>query len=183
MSTRLFDEYESRLNIWSDIQDHMPVLFEMVTTYPHAHVVELGTRTGNSTSAFLAGVEKVGGFLTSIDVNEPNVPPWMKASMYWKYFVEDDMTFDVNQLPMYIDILFIDTSHDYDHTLAELKKFYPLVEWGGTILMHDTNLEVMPGLKPQEPFPVRRALDTFCGEINKKWDNLDGPYGLGVIRK
>ena len=51
-------------------------------------------------------------------------------------------------------MLFIDTSHAYEHTLAELRKFVPLVAPGGTVLLHDTRLEVPERVGPQPPFPV-----------------------------
>lgn len=180
--TALQQEYASRLGQWSDIQDHMPVLFDTTKSYPKATVLELGTRCGNSTSAFLAAVELVAGHLWSVDINEPQVPEWWTPdAVPWTHYIADDMAIDLAELPSALDVLFIDTSHDYDHTLAELTRFVPLVKAGGVVLMHDTDLATMPELAPQEPYPVRRALDEFCRLTDREWMNLDGPYGLGVI--
>lgn len=180
--TALQQEYASRLGQWSDIQDHMPVLFDTTKSYPKAKVLELGTRSGNSTAAFLAAAEWVDGHVWSIDINEPLVPEWWIASeVPWTYFVEHDMDIGLDELPATVDVLFIDTSHDYAHTLAELTRFVPLVKAGGVVLAHDTDLEGMPELGPQDPYPVRRALDEFCRLTDREWMNLAGPYGLGVI--
>jgi len=163
--TPLAQEYASRLGQWSDIQDHMPVLFDTAKSYPEAIVLELGTRSGNSTAAFLAAVEMVDGHLWSVDIAYPNVPDWWAVDAPWTYFVEDDMAIDLALLPGKVDVLFIDTSHDYDHTLAELGRFVPLVKAGGVVLMHDTDLETMPELAPQDPYPVRRAIETYCAAV------------------
>jgi cephalosporin hydroxylase len=80
--------------------------------------------------------------------------------------------------------VFIDTSHAYEHTLAELRRFVPLVAGGGTVLLHDTRYEPTPwevGNVPQPHFPVARALDTFCGETGRSWTDHDAQFGLGEI--
>jgi cephalosporin hydroxylase len=41
------------------------------------------------------------------------------------------------EIPASIDLLFIDTSHLYDHTMAELKRYAPRVRPGGWIVFHD----------------------------------------------
>jgi hypothetical protein len=64
-------EYEQRCREWSDIVDHLPRLYDEVTRYREPQIIELGVRSGNSTAAFLAAVEKVGGHLWSVD---PMVP-------------------------------------------------------------------------------------------------------------
>ena len=47
------DEYKMRLDLWSDIQDHLPRLYSEAAT-GHCVIIELGVRAGNSTAAFLA---------------------------------------------------------------------------------------------------------------------------------
>ena len=39
-----------------------------------------------------------------------------------------------------IDVIFIDTSHQYDHTLSEIRQFTPLLSTNGIIMFHDSNV-------------------------------------------
>jgi predicted O-methyltransferase YrrM len=180
-SVNFADEYDQRASGWSDIVDHLPFLFETVCRYPGATVLELGTRSGESTAAFLAACEAVDGHLWSVDVNKPRVPDWWFGSDRWSVHVGDDMHDDVlDFIPPVVDVLFIDTSHFYDHTLAELDRFVPHVRPGGVVLMHDTELEDPEGVKVP-PFPVAKALDDFCSATDFEWVNRPGCFGLGVM--
>ena len=56
------------------------------------------------------------------------------SSKKWKFIQGDDLKINWEST---IDHLFIDTSHTYEQTLAELKKFGSLVRPGGIISLHD----------------------------------------------
>lgn len=91
------EEYAERFSVWSDVQGHLPFLYEHAAlprgitsrggdskgeSIPWGKrkvILELGVRGGISTSALLAGVEKSGGHLWSVDVEEPQVP----AAAWW----------------------------------------------------------------------------------------------------
>jgi len=179
----LADDYRERAAPWSDIQDCLYRLFNAAVAYPQVRVLELGVRSGVSTSAFLAAAEQVGGHVWSIDIEVPQVPmnQWL-ASGLWSFDQGDDLNLTVSPGNKF-DVLFIDTSHTYEHTLAELRKFVPMVAPGGTVLMHDTRLEVVEGLGPQPPYPVAKALNEFCQETGRTWTDHDAQYGLGEILK
>jgi predicted O-methyltransferase YrrM len=180
--TRLQTEYEVRRSAWSDIVDHMATLYETVCRYPGARVLELGVRSGNSTSAFLAAVEAVDGHLWSVDLIPPEVPAWWTDTARWTLTIGNDLSQDIaNAEPAVVDVLFLDTSHTYEHTLAELRTYVPRVRAGGVVLCHDTELEAPEDAGANPPFPVAKALDTFCAETGRPWVNLPGSYGLGVI--
>jgi len=79
-------------------------------------------------------------------------------------------------------VLFIDTSHEYGHTVKELEQHVPRVVPGGIVLCHDTHLIGWPGLVWDEPVaPVWKALDDFCAATGREWKDLAGEYGLGII--
>jgi cephalosporin hydroxylase len=42
-----------------------------------------------------------------------------------------------------VDILFIDTTHEYEHTLQELKAYVPFLNSRSKIVLHDSNLGVL----------------------------------------
>lgn len=176
------DDYQFRLSRWSDIVYALPRFYETVLRYPQCAVLELGTRGGESTSAFLAAADKCGGHVWSVDI-DPGVfpvpvPSWWYQSDVWTFLCLDDMD---ERLALYLpdrrfDVLLIDTSHRYDHTLAELRKFVPMMNPGGTVFLHDTLRENFAG---ETGFPVRRALDAYCAETGRTWTEHGGEFGLG----
>lgn len=127
----------------SDIQGHLARLHALVVEVGAQTVVELGVRTGRSTVALLAGVERTGGRVWSCDLNAPGIPAEVVDHPQWTFVRGDDVTV-VDQAPRPIDVLFIDTSHEYEHTLAELNAYAPLVRSGGVVVLHDTNPALWP---------------------------------------
>lgn len=133
----------------SDISDHVPTLFfETVAARPKL-VVELGTRGGESTRALLAGALRSGAKMLSVDIDPCGDPPGLPddARAVWTFLQHDDVSFgrekfvpwcrDQGLAPM-IDVLFIDTSHLYEHTKDELAVWLPHVAPQGVVLFHDT---------------------------------------------
>jgi glycosyltransferase involved in cell wall biosynthesis/predicted O-methyltransferase YrrM len=170
---RLQAEYEARWATPSDMQHYMPVLRETAAAYPQVRVTELGVRTGHSTCAFLTAADAVDGHVWSVDVEQPDIPPYWSGIGRWELQLADDMSDLVEPRPC--DVLFIDTSHEYEHTLGELRKFVPSVAPGGTVLCHDTLN--WPG------DTVVRALNDFCAETGLTWEEIGhGRYGLGRIK-
>jgi predicted O-methyltransferase YrrM len=173
------DEYLDRLDAPSDVQYCMPWMRGAALRYSQTRVLELGVRSGNSTCAFLAGVERSRGHVWSVDTMAPGVPEHWAESGLWSFICGDDLAVPLPEGGF--DIVFIDTSHSYAHTLAELHRFVPLVREGGTVLLHDTLLEHVDG-DPQ-PFPVAHALGTFCRETGREWTEHGGTYGFGEIAR
>ena len=167
-------EYHARLaGPWSDIQDQLPLLYGRACRYPGVKVAEFGVRTGESTAAFLAAAEAVGGHVWSYDVDEPSVPSWWVSSGRWTFTRASSLA----ATPPPCQVLFIDTSHAYADTVAELCRLVPLVQPGGVVLCHDTKLTHAPF----EPLAVARALDDYCAETGREWSELGGMLGLGEI--
>jgi len=185
----LAEEYRRRLTEPSDIRDHLEALHASVARFSEPRVVELGVRSGNSTAAFLAASEATGGHVWSVDVVQPTVPDWWATSSRWTLHIGSDLDPGIHaqlaERPGRCEVLFIDTLHTFEHTLAELRAYVPMVRPGGVVLLHDTELEAPPVLPPgtprQPPFPVARALDRFCEETESAWENRPGCYGLGVL--
>jgi cephalosporin hydroxylase len=166
----------------SDIGAHLPYLHQRAKS---AQVIlELGVRNGCSTAAFLAGLDDSDGLLWSVDVLQPGPPASDWDDPRWSFIEGDDMDpFIIRETPSDVDLLFIDTSHRYQHTLDELVVYGPRVKCGGVILLHDTELEVAPGSVQDEDrnYPVRRAVEDWCRSrfLTPEW--REGCYGLGVI--
>lgn len=175
-------EYFKRASQWSDLGRHLPYLYQVAHSIAAPVVIELGVRSGVSTSAFLRAVAERGGHVHSVDINHPDVPMWWAETGLWTFHVGDDLDVGImSLLPDEADIVFIDTSHFYDQTYGELLNYVPRTRPGGLVLLHDTEL-VMPAGFTGDPYPVRRALDDYAAETGVTWTNRDGDSGLGVIR-
>lgn len=168
-------QYQVRCREVSDIAGHLPFLHDTALRYQDPKIIELGVRSGNSTSAFLAAICEAGGHLWSADVNVPQVPEWWRE-LPWTVLTGDDMAESVWKVieaeAAPADVLFIDTSHELQHTLDELARYVPMVRPGGIVLMHDTEWQGRE---------VAAALDKFCPERGLTWVNRTGYNGLGVI--
>lgn len=155
----------------SDIQNQLLRLYTLVYEIKKNDktIVELGMRYGTSTRAMVAAVNDCGGSIVSLDIcklvsfqDEPNFS-----------FIEGDDRELVKNWAQQIDLLFIDTSHTYEHTLFEL------IEWGkwvvpnGIIVLHDTNQS-----------GVMNAINEYLKlNDNFYFENFPESNGLGVIKK
>lgn len=184
MDRPLSDEFAYRCAIQSDISDHLPRL-HAEASIPGVRVLELGVRSGNSTAAFLYAAEQQDGHVWSVDIAPPAVP--FHGNPRWHLTIGDDLAPQVHLAqPDMVDVLFIDTSHTYDQTTAELYAYWRNVKPGGVILLHDIELERPEASPPSDPpFPVRKAVDEFVEEfasVIREVEYVSGCYGLGVIR-
>jgi hypothetical protein len=159
-------KYEYHLKEWSDIQGHLPKLFEAA----HGNCLEIGTRTGLSTSALLAGIEEMGGHLWSVDINDC---PVFVGHPNWTFVHADsikDVDFLKNILPESLDVLFVDGDHTYEGALADLNNFGPMAK---LIFVHDTQAPDYPG--------VRKAVDEYCIKADRKVIYHEGSFGMAEI--
>lgn len=154
----------------NDILHHLSFLRQICFDTNAKLILELGVRTGNSTRAFLSAIESLKGRLISIDIEDCS---GVSDSPYWEFHQMNDLDFDTNNDEF--DIIFIDTSHTYDQTLAELRKFAPKLKSGGAILLHDT-------ISFQ---PVLQAIQTYLKENPDRYEfeNRKSSNGLGVLRE
>lgn len=97
-----------------------------------------------------------------------------------------------------IDVLFIDSSHKYEHTKKELELYFPYLRKNGFIFLHDTSLQAQISANEKDT-GVKLAFQEFCEahkdeiehiNINKNiygvsLDDIlyqDG-CGLGIVQK
>lgn len=173
-------KYEEQCATPSDIYLHLPRFARLVVEGDAKKVIELGTRTGVSTIAWLYALEQTGGHLWSVDIDRK--PP-IGDYPHWTFIQGDDEADEVlAQLPTEVDILFLDTSHHFQHTLRELRLYRSQVRSGGLIVCHDTELPVPEGAPAGDPvFPVKRAIEQFVAETGFRWLNIPECWGLAII--
>lgn len=128
----------------TDTSDHLPTLFvEAMSVRPNL-IVELGVRGGESTFVFERVATRTGAHLVSVDIEDCS-----DVSTYprWQFVKADDTQFakdfpswcEQHSIRPDIDVLFIDTSHLFEHTLQEIALWFPYVGNGGKVIFHDTN--------------------------------------------
>ena len=160
---------------YAGIHEHLPTLRKICLEQEAQTIVELGTWYGNSTKAFLEVCKVLGAKLISIDIDgavKDVQPESVKNDPNWKFHGMDDMKFDIN-FP--IDVLFIDSSHTYPHTLQELEKYSPWLTAKGVILMHDVVT------CPPVAQSIREFLDNHPFEYS--YELHTNNHGLGILRK
>lgn len=138
--------YEPSLE--NDISEHLPVFSLLVTEFQLKRIVELGTRSGNSTLALLEAAKQIGGSVLSMDV-QPCHEARRRVTgagldSIWTFWQANDLEVPSSQVPQPIDLLFIDTLHTYNQMKAELAKYGPMMRSGGWIVIHD--YVAFPGL-------------------------------------
>ena len=134
----------------SDIHDHLGTIFaEAVSAQPRL-IVELGTRGAVSTRALLAAAEVTNAHVLSIDAvdcGDSDIPDRFRAR--WTFARGDDVAFAGEPFTAFCaarglspeaEVIFIDTSHLYEHTCHELEVWLPRLAPRGVMLLHDTNL-------------------------------------------
>lgn len=174
----LTDDYARVCATPSDIVNHLPRFVQLVEDLNARTVVELGTRTGVSTIAWLYALEGKGR-LWSVDID--TAPP-IGDHPHWTFIQGDDTDPEIIRLlPTEADIVFIDTSHLYDHTVVELDTYKDIVRPGGRIVCHDTQLRRPEGSPPRPLFPVRKAILEFVARHDLTWHEHPDCWGLGVI--
>lgn len=172
--------YEARRRARTDIAAHLPKLYNLVTSMRAQQVIELGVRGGESTIAFLAALQKTDGLpvrrtqtgrLWSCDVAPLQLPiAQLEGKIaHWEFVAGDDREL-LDAAPATCDVLFIDTSHEYEHTLWELENYGARVRAGGYIVLHDTELPA-----------VREAIDAYRIGRDSVFFDHHGSHGLGVL--
>lgn len=157
-----------------DINQHLPYLAGIAMD---CYVLELGFRTGRSTSAFLFGGAK------HVRVCDPL--PCADARAVFEKLAPDRFTFEQTdsskvRIQAPIDILFIDSYHSGDLLRFELKRFHRFVL--KAIVMHDTETFGHKGEDGREglQLPIRDFL-----KDHKDWGRMihfSNNNGLTVLR-
>jgi predicted O-methyltransferase YrrM len=172
-------QYAEACKTPSDIYLHLPRMVQLVEQLDAQHVLELGSRSGVSTIAWLHALQRTGGRLTSVDLD---AAPAIGAHDNWTHVQGDDTDPALVAALDPADIVFIDTSHLYDHTVQELAIYRWLVRPGGVICLHDTELPTPEGAPPRPLYPVKKAVTEFIAETGWQWHNFPDCWGFAVIR-
>ncbi|HYL80573.1 MAG TPA: class I SAM-dependent methyltransferase, partial [Candidatus Acidoferrum sp.] len=145
--------------------DHLVRLFTEALALRPGLIVELGVGPAESTFVFERVARLTGCTWLSIDIEDRS-----KRCAYpgWNFVQADDVSFardfpawcGSKNIPPEIDLLFIDTSHYYEHSLREIESYFPFLSPRAKVFFHDTNLRSIY---------YRRS-----GRMELGWDNERG---------
>jgi cephalosporin hydroxylase len=162
---KALEEVRQRAARPTDICDHLEALFLLCLDRELQLIVELGVGDGESSFVFERAAKLWDAVLVSVDIEDrSNVSTYGKR----RFMHGDDVAFG-DTFPSWcsrqgispeIDLLFIDTSHLYEHTVQEIRAWFPHLGPSARVIFHDTNMK--------ETF-LRRD-----GSIGTGWDNARG---------
>ena len=168
--------YVKRAGMESDIKAHLPRLKVLVEQLMPINIIELGTRQGYSTVAFLTAIRtRPHAHLYSVDL-EPvygEMEEWVDQIDQWTFIQSSDIPYPKG-LPHFADMIFVDTSHHLNHTREEIATYSEHISEDGVLLFHDT--------VTWRGFGVRQALQEFLSR-NPVWKAFywEDSNGLGLL--
>lgn len=140
------NEIKKHSTVLTDMSSHLETLFiESLAVKPEL-IVELGIRTGESTFVLERVAKLCRSKLVSVDAEDCS---HISSYKEWLFIQKDDIEFakefenwcKINRIEPKIDILFIDTSHLFEHTFQEIKFWFPFLSNRSKVFFHDTNLK------------------------------------------
>lgn len=180
------NEIKEHAFIRTDVSDHLETLFIESLSIKPKLIVEIGVRGGESTFVLERVAKLCGSKLVSVDIEDCS-----DVSSYedWIFVQKDDIEFakefeswcKKHKIEPKIDILFIDTSHLFEHTFQEIKSWFPFLSSKSKVFFHDTNLKEVyfrkdgsMGVGWNNGRGVIRALEKyFDTSFNEKKDFID----------
>jgi hypothetical protein len=142
---RTADGVRGRAARKTDICDHLETLFYESLGMRCELIVELGSGDGESTFVLERAARLWKARLISVDIEDRREV----GSYERRIFVQRDDVVFASEFPFWcerqsirpkIDILFIDTSHLYEHTVREIQCWFPYLAPRAKVIFHDTNL-------------------------------------------
>jgi cephalosporin hydroxylase len=147
------------------ISDHLVTIYlESLKVRPRL-IVELGVRGGSSTRVFGKVARRNNAVIISVDIQD-----CLQVIDHerWHFVRSDDIEFAdqfeswcmEKRIKPAIDLLFVDTSHVYGHTVLEIHRWFPYLSSESKVIFHDTNMG-----------EIYRKRD---GSLATGWDNSRG---------
>ena len=158
---------------------HYGFLYSCIVGMESKNVFEFGS--GFSTHVILHALEKTGGVLTSVDVNDhtvnTNITDFSKNSDRWSFyhgnsnemFADDDVEFEQ------YDVILHDGSHIGEEVLVDLNNIYPYLKHDGILITHDTRHHTLGE-------GMMSAVEEFAKDKDLEMCTLPYGYGLTFFR-
>lgn len=131
-------------------------IFEDINSWKNLKILEFGVRFGVSTKRFLKLIEKNGGHLYSVDVDDYSD---ISSSKNWTFIKsrDDDFEYIEKKIPNEVDIILLDSFHNANHVKKILYHYYKKLKYNGLFFIDD--ISWLPYLK-------EKKRNSFNCEIN-----------------
>lgn len=171
----------------SGMAAHMPTLHMLASLWSWGHVVEAGVGRGWSTVSLLSSLVPLGRKLVSYDI-DPGRPAaaiknWGVAGndpsiASWDFRVKPAVQAAGDFQDASVSLFFLDTSHTYDATKAELRAWLPKIHPHGVICGHDYLLYKRPEFAQSG---VHLAVDEFARDHQDRFRLQVLPHDEGLF--
>ena len=171
----------------SEMAAHMPTLHLLATVWSWGEVVEAGVGRGWSTVALLSALVRLGKKLISYDADGNRCSgvykTWGLAEgdpilASWDFRVKSSADAAADFRDGSVSLFFLDTSHLYEHTKAELDAWLPKIHPDGIICGHDYLLHQRPDWKHSG---VHLAVDEFVAAHADRFRLQVLPHDQGLF--
>jgi predicted O-methyltransferase YrrM len=161
---KYLEEIQQRGNTENcDLSDHLETLYAQTYQMSPKVIVELGVSSGQSSKTFDRVTRELGSIIFGCDLDS-TIGFSYNDICNGNFIQMDDIQFSrlyASNVGRPIDVLFIDTSHLYDHTVKEIAHWFPLLADKALVMFHDTNLN-------------GKEYTRKNGSVGKNWDNQRG---------
>jgi|ERR1043166_2976937 predicted O-methyltransferase YrrM len=172
----------------SEMAAHMPTLHLLATNWSWGDVVEAGVGRGWSTVALLSALMPQGKRLISYDADGNRCSGVFKAwglaegdpiLSFWDFRVKSSADAAADFADAAVSLFFLDTSHLYEHTKAELAAWFPKIHPDGIICGHDYLLHQRPDWATKSG--VHLAVDEFAAAHGDRFRLQVLPHDQGLF--
>ncbi len=133
-------------------------------------VLELGTRNGVSTEILVQAVKQTGGHVWTLDM-APKVTSVPEVDAPYLTFLQGHSLKYTPEVPY--QVIFLDTSHQYEATLLELEHYWSWLDTPGLLLCHDYDSH----------FGCKRAITEWAGHHNLGFIADSRGQGMAIFEK
>ena len=133
-------------------------IFRDIQFSKNLNILEFGVRFGESTKKFINHIEKHGGHLYSVDVEDCSN---ISSSKKWTFLKcrDDDFEKIEKIIPKEFDLIYFDSFHDAKHMEKIFYYYFKKLKIGGCYIIDDIS---------HLPYTIGKKRDSFNCEINNK---------------
>jgi len=161
----------------TDLGVNAEELYNLTKTKKNSVFVDLGVRTGNSSTILLEGSTERKNKVYGVDISFSSCATKVKKHPNYTMIENDSVIAGEEWDGGEIDVLFVDTIHSEPQVMCELHKWYPHMKEGGSVIFHDSNWPKGKFFKPMgKAFGrVDTAIKRFFNidTLNFTDDNID----------
>ncbi len=166
-------------------------IFDKIKNMKNPVILEFGVQRGYSTKRFLDLINKRGGKLYSIDIDDCSK---ISKNKKWKFIQsrDDNFKFIEKNIPKKVDVIYLDSQHEVNHVEKMIYHYYKILNKKGFFFIDD--ICWLPYVKEswrQNSYAERNNYETFQNLLkifyaNYKNFNLEFTFvesGYALLRK